>query len=45
MTSEMNPFDESMKVVLYQATEGNVTVNVTFARETFWLTQNAIAEW
>ena len=40
----MNPFDDSMKVVLYQAAEGNVTVTVTFARETFWLTQKVMAE-
>ncbi len=31
-------------VVLYQTADGKVTVNVTFARETFWLTQKAMAE-
>jgi hypothetical protein len=35
---------ESTKVVLYQAADGKVTVNVTFARENFWLTQKAMAE-
>lgn len=43
----MNPDSkepEFTKVILYQAADGNVTVNVTFARDTFWLTQKAIAE-
>lgn len=43
----MNPDSkepESTKIVLYQAADGNVTVNVTFARDTFWLTQKAMAE-
>lgn len=31
-------------VVLYQTADGKVTVNVTFARENFWLTQKALAE-
>jgi hypothetical protein len=35
---------KSSKVVLYQAADGKVTVNVTFARENFWLTQKAMAE-
>ncbi|MBI4625039.1 MAG: virulence RhuM family protein [Verrucomicrobia bacterium] len=35
---------ESAKIVLYHAVDGKVTVNVTFARETFWLTQKAMAE-
>lgn len=40
--SKENP--ESSKIVLYQNADGKVTVNVTFARETFWLTQKAMAE-
>jgi len=40
--SEESP--QSAKIVLYQAADGKVTVNVTFARETFWLTQKAMAE-
>ncbi len=35
---------ESTRVVLYQAADGKVTVNVLFARENFWLTQKALAE-
>ena len=40
--SKENP--ESARIVLYQNADGKVTVNVTFARETFWLTQKAMAE-
>ena len=32
------------QVVLYQAADGKVTVNVLFARENFWLTQRTMAE-
>jgi hypothetical protein len=35
---------ESSQVVLYQAADGKVTVNVLFARENLWLTQKAMAE-
>ncbi len=40
--SKENP--ESARIVLYQNADGKVTVNVRFARETFWLTQKAMAE-
>ncbi|GHV12544.1 hypothetical protein FACS1894162_8580 [Bacteroidia bacterium] len=32
------------KIVLYQTEQGNVTVNVVFRDESFWLTQKAMAE-
>ncbi len=35
---------ESTRVVLYQSADGKVTVDVRFERETFWLTQKALAE-
>lgn len=40
--SESNP-DQS-QVVLYQDADGKVAVNVLFAKDNFWLTQNTIAE-
>jgi hypothetical protein len=35
---------ESSKVVLYRTADGKVTVEVRFERESFWLTQKALAE-
>ena len=35
---------DQSKVVLYQTADRKVTVDVRFARETFWLTQKALAE-
>jgi len=32
------------QVVLYQAPDGKVTVNVLFAKDNFWLTQRTMAE-
>lgn len=32
------------KIILYQNTEGNVSINVTYNNESFWLTQKAMAE-
>jgi len=36
--------DAEGKVVLYSTHEGSVSVNVLFAKETFWLTQKGMAE-
>ena len=35
---------EPSQIVLYQAADGKVTVDVLFARDNFWLTQKAMAE-
>lgn len=42
--SELSPIGEPAKVVLYQAADGKVTVNVLFARDNFWLTQKVMAD-
>ncbi len=42
--SELFPSGESAKIVLYQAADGKVTVNVLFARDNFWLTQKVMAD-
>lgn len=36
--------DQASQIVLYETSDGKVTVKVLFARETFWLTQKAMAE-
>ena len=36
--------DEPSKIVLYQAADGKVTVNVLFDRDNFWLTQKVMAD-
>jgi hypothetical protein len=36
--------DSENGIILYQADEASVVVNVRFENETFWLTQRAIAE-
>lgn len=43
MSDELQPSQPS-KVVLYQTDDGKVTVDVLFARDSFWLTQKAMAE-
>ena len=42
--SGLSPNDEPSKIVLYQAADGKVTVNVLFARDNFWLTQKVMAD-
>ena len=42
--SGLSPNDEPSKIVLYQAVDGKVTVNVLFARDNFWLTQKVMAD-
>lgn len=42
--SGLSPSDEPSKIVLYQAADGKVTVNVLFARDNFWLTQKVMAD-
>jgi hypothetical protein len=42
--SGLTPRDEPSKIVLYQAADGKVTVNVLFARDNFWLTQKVMAD-
>ncbi|GHU91297.1 hypothetical protein FACS1894155_10800 [Bacteroidia bacterium] len=32
------------QIILYQTEQGNVTVNVVFQNESFWLTQKAMSE-
>lgn len=39
-----DPHQSPARVVLYQGVGGQVTVNVLFARDNFWLTQKAMAE-
>ena len=36
--------DNEGKILLYQTDSGNVTVDVRFEDETFWLTQKALSE-
>jgi hypothetical protein len=43
-SDQSQPPPPSSKVVLYQAADGNVTVNVLFAKDNFWLTQKTMAE-
>ena len=38
------PESQTSQIVLYQADDGNVTVNVRFERDNFWLTQKAMAD-
>ena len=42
--SGLSANDEPSKIVLYQAVDGKVTVNVLFARDNFWLTQKVMAD-
>lgn len=42
--SGLSANDEPSKIVLYQAADGKVTINVLFARENFWLTQKVMAD-
>ena len=42
--SGLSANDEPSKIVLYQAVDGKVTINVLFARENFWLTQKVMAD-
>jgi hypothetical protein len=42
--SGLSPSDEPSKIVLYQAADGKVTVNVLFAQDNFWLTQKVMAD-
>ena len=36
--------EQSAPIILYQTTDGKVSVNVRFEDETFWMTQRAMAE-
>ena len=39
-----DPIPQSNDIILYQSSLGNVAIKVTYFRESFWLTQKAIAE-
>jgi len=32
------------KIILYQSAEGNISINVTYSNDSFWLTQKSISE-
>ncbi len=42
--SDPVPSGEPTKIVLYQTSDGKVTVNVLFDRDNFWLTQKVMAD-
>ncbi|MGD0942190.1 MAG: RhuM family protein [Terracidiphilus sp.] len=44
MSDALTPSGQPNRIVLYNAADGKVTVNVIFARDNFWLPQRAIAE-
>jgi hypothetical protein len=44
MSDALTPSVQPNRIVLYNAADGKVTVNVIFARDNFWLPQRAIAE-
>lgn len=44
MSNDLSPQGPSSRIILYNAADGRVTVNVFFARDNFWLPQRAIAE-
>lgn len=44
MSNDILPPGPGNRIVLYNAADGKVTVNVFFARDNFWLPQRAIAE-
>lgn len=39
-----NHIEQSQKVILYTAPDGNVCADVIFAKDTFWMTQKTMAE-
>jgi hypothetical protein len=44
MSDALTPSGQPNRIVLYNAADGKVTVNVIFARDNFWVPQRAIAE-
>lgn len=44
MSDALMPSGQPNRIVLYNAADGRVTVNVHFAQDNFWLPQRAIAE-
>lgn len=46
MTDEKNfiPDDNQSNIVIYQTEDGNTKINVRFADETVWLTQQQMAD-
>ncbi len=44
MADAPDPNQPPTRVMLYQSADGNVTANVLFARDNFWLTQKMMAE-
>jgi hypothetical protein len=44
MQEQISSSDRQNKIVLYTAADGKVTVDVFFAKETFWLTQRTMSE-
>jgi len=44
MSDALGPAGQPNRIVLYNAADGKVTVNVVFARDNFWLPQRAIAD-
>jgi len=44
MSDALTPSGQPNRIVLYNAADGKVTVNVVFANDNFWLPQQAMAE-
>ncbi len=44
MSDALTPSGQPNRIVLYNAADGKVTVNVVFANDNFWLQQQAMAE-
>lgn len=44
MSDALTPSGQPNRIVLYNAADGKVTVNVLFAQDNFWLPQRAMAE-
>lgn len=44
MSDKLQPTGQPNRIVLYNAVDGKVTVNVLFAQDNFWLPQRAMAE-
>lgn len=44
MREQTFPPDTQSRIILYTAADGKVTVDVFFAKETFWLAQRTMAE-
>jgi hypothetical protein len=44
MKEQISSLDKPSKIVLYTANDGKITVDMFFAKETFWLTQHTMAE-